>query len=373
MKKLVLHLTFAFIVISLFVPNIYAETIDFEGLPVGSTVDQVFGDGGSGPILVTGLNPIFPVPNAAVIFDSANPTGGDFDLGTPNNQCPGGGPGNGTDPAVGPGGAFENCTPLENVLIIQNRKCLEGVQADCPDDLDFSARDGATITLDFSSLGSVTVDSINVIDIDGNGPDPRVELFDEFSNLLDSFSIPQTPGNGVAVVSLGPTSNVVRMVVHLNGSGAFDNIIFQPDDGVGTGRFTGGGNQIRVDGVRVTRGLTIHCDLLLSNNLEVNWNGNSFHMTEHLETVECSDDPNIDQAPPAAPLDTLIGVGTGRYNNVDGFTIEFTLVDAGEPGRDDQAALLIYETADPANVVLEVPLQNLDGGNLQAHFDQPHK
>ncbi len=48
------------------------------------------------------------------------------------------------------------------------------------------------------------------------------------------------------------------------------------------GRFTGGGSQLRVGDVRVTRGLTIHCDLLLSNNLEVNWGGNRFHMTEHL-------------------------------------------------------------------------------------------
>jgi hypothetical protein len=141
----------------------------------------------------------------------------------------------------------------------------------------------------------------------------------------------------------------------------------------GLGRFTGGGSQVRVGGARITRGLTIHCDLLLSNNLEVNWGGDKFHMTEHLTTVECSDSPDIIQFPPAAPLDTLIGVGTGRYNNVDGFTIKFTLVDYGEPGNLDQAALLIYETANPSNVVLNVPLQLLSGGNLQAHYDQPHK
>jgi hypothetical protein len=139
------------------------------------------------------------------------------------------------------------------------------------------------------------------------------------------------------------------------------------------GRFTGGGNQVRVGEARVTRGLTIHCDLLLSNNLEVNWGGNQFHMTEHLTTVECSDDPNIIQAPPVAPLDTLIGVGTGRYNGDDGYTIEFTLQDFGEPGSADRMAIKIYETANPANVVLDVPLQVLTGGNLQAHFDQPHK
>lgn len=141
----------------------------------------------------------------------------------------------------------------------------------------------------------------------------------------------------------------------------------------GFGRFTGGGHQIQVGGVRVTRGLTIHCDLLLSNNLEVNWNGNRFHMTEHLVTVACTDDPLIIQAPPPAPLDTLIGRGTGRYNNVDGFTIEFTLQDHGEPGDLDQMAIKIYQTANPGNVVLNVPLQVLSGGNLQAHYDQPHK
>ena len=139
------------------------------------------------------------------------------------------------------------------------------------------------------------------------------------------------------------------------------------------GRFTGGGNQVRVGAARVTRGLTIHCDLKLSNNLEVNWGGNKFHMTEHLTTVACTDDPAIIQAPPPAPLDTLIGVGDGRYNGATGYTIEFTLVDAGEPGGSDLAALLIYETANPGNRVLDVPLQLLSGGNLQAHYDQPHK
>lgn len=139
------------------------------------------------------------------------------------------------------------------------------------------------------------------------------------------------------------------------------------------GRFTGGGHQLRVGDTRVTRGLTIHCDLLLSNNLEVNWGGNKFHMTEHLTTVECSDDPAIIQDPPPAPLDTLIGVGAGRYNGTDGYTIEFTLVDYGEPGSSDRMAIRIYNTADPSIVVLDIPLQLLSGGNLQAHYDQPHK
>lgn len=159
----------------------------------------------------------------------------------------------------------------------------------------------------------------------------------------------------------------------MGGSSRSVEVIIPSDDCGAEGRFTGGGHQIRVDGVRVTRGLTLHCDLLLSNNLEINWQGNRFHTEEHLTTVACTDDPDIIQEPPPAPLDTLVGVGVGRFNNVDGFTIEFTLVDAGEPGREDKAAFLIYETANPGNVVLNVPLQNLTGGNLQAHYDQPHK
>jgi hypothetical protein len=126
-------------------------------------------------------------------------------------------------------------------------------------------------------------------------------------------------------------------------------------------------------GIKITGGLTIHCDRLLSNNLEVNWAGNHFHMREHTLTTQCTDDPNIKQKPPKAPVDTIVGTGIGRYNNVDGYTIEFTLVDAGEPGKADKAALKIYETANPRNVVLNVPLQTISGGNVQAHFDQPHK
>jgi hypothetical protein len=169
------------------------------------------------------------------------------------------------------------------------------------------------------------------------------------------------------------------------GNSASGEMLSNPDNGflvvftntgdpvtVGTGRFTGGA-LILAGGARFTGGLSIHCDLRLSNNLEVNWQRNRFHMTEHLTTVACSDDPGIVQAPPRAPIDTLVGVGTGRYNGEDGYTIEFTLVDAGEPGRNDRAALRIYETASPANVVLNLPLSQLNAGNLQAHEDQPHR
>jgi len=45
------------------------------------------------------------------------------------------------------------------------------------------------------------------------------------------------------------------------------------DTQAASGRMTGGGRQITIGGLKITRGFTIHCDILLSNNLEINWPG----------------------------------------------------------------------------------------------------
>jgi hypothetical protein len=106
-----------------------------------------------------------------------------------------------------------------------------------------------------------------------------------------------------------------------------------------------------------------------NNNLEINWGGNQFH-TENIESIVCSYNPAISPKPPSAPINTMVGTGTGRYDGVQGYTVMFTLVDGGEPGRNDEIALKIYETANSSNVVLNLPLQFLTKGNLQAHEDQ---
>jgi hypothetical protein len=151
----------------------------------------------------------------------------------------------------------------------------------------------------------------------------------------------------------------------------FKNITEPPVEVI-NGRMTGGGNQIIVGGVRITRGFTIHCDIVLSNNLEINWNGNRWHLDKPLTSARCLDDPDISPLPPAAPFDTFIGEGIGRYNGVDGYKVEFKFADAGEPGgENDKAGILI--TAPNGDVVLDVPFQFLSHGNVQAHYDQPHK
>ncbi len=230
---------------------------------------------------------------------------------------------------------------------------------------------GIVIHYTVQSTSVLAEGSHNNIEVRVNGITEDTGVFVVPVNAF-SGSIAAPPGEQ-AIVSAHAVGNWVDGAA--GGQSSSVTVTYPTDCGLplGEGRFTGGGSQIRVGAARVTRGLTIHCDLLLSNNLEVNWGGNKFHMTEHLTTVSCTDDPAIIQAPPPAPLDTLVGVGTGRYNGTDGFTIEFTLVDYGEPGRDDRMRIYIYETANPGNVVLNVPLQILSGGNLQAHYDQPHK
>ena len=213
------------------------------------------------------------------------------------------------------------------------------------------------------------------------GGNPQIQiLFNNVPVATGAFASPDYSFSGTATAPGGAQVTVTAFALGtwdsgVSGGQSASVVVTIPTNcaTVGTGRFTGGGKQVRVGEASVTRGLTIHCDLLLSNNLEVNWGGNHFHMTTHMTTVACTDDPSIIQSPPTAPLDTLIGVGTGRYNGADGYTIQFTLVDAGEPGAFDKMSIVIFETANPANVVLNVPLQFMTTGNLQAHYDQPHK
>jgi len=142
----------------------------------------------------------------------------------------------------------------------------------------------------------------------------------------------------------------------------------------GTGRFTGGGKQVTVGGVVVTKGFEVDCDLHQpSNNLEINWSNpgesgsHHFHMTAFLAAV-CTlvKKPN----PPTAPVNTIVAMGTGKFDNTDGYTVQFELVDNGEPGTSDAASFTVFQTSNPANVVLTCPLKVIDTGNIQAHVDQ---
>ena len=109
--------------------------------------------------------------------------------------------------------------------------------------------------------------------------------------------------------------------------------------------------------------IEIHCNLAEPNNIQVNWPDNGFHLTS-LDHAVCTEDPAIDQKPRTAPFDTFTGDGTGRLNGVDGATINFVFVDAGEPGTNDTADIVIRDSG--GSVVMTVS-GNLTKGNQQTH------
>lgn len=138
------------------------------------------------------------------------------------------------------------------------------------------------------------------------------------------------------------------------------------------GRMTGGGSVFTSDGVRVTHGFELHCMEngvpIEPNNLEINWEGNRFHL-EMLTMGECRDAAEIDPVPPRAPFDTYDGAGTGRYNGESGASARWKFTDAGERGSEDTATIIIQD----ANgiEVLRVDTANLTFGNHQAHRATP--
>lgn len=126
----------------------------------------------------------------AMIFDAANPTGGDGDL---------------FQPAQG------------NVLIISEDR--DGTD---PDD---NAR-GGTIIAEFDAPS--TVHEITVLDTEERGG--SVDLFDAGGALLGRVAIPAIANGTIRTVDLGDIADVAKMTVSLKGSGAIDTFKFTPGD-----------------------------------------------------------------------------------------------------------------------------------------------
>jgi len=136
------------------------------------------------------------------LFDTANPvTGkhGDPDLGAPNNRCPGGGPGIGEGGE--PDGKGPNCTPLGNVLIIQEPG-TNGV----PDD----NVDGGLIAFTFSPVAEY-VKEIGLLDVDYKTSISVLYVPDDGSFDEDTITVPIKGDNSYQVVPIN--SERVRQIV----------------------------------------------------------------------------------------------------------------------------------------------------------------
>ena len=219
-------------------PVFASEVIDFEALPPGTVVTQVNAASGLGPIYVEGTNPDFPPDtDAALIFDSANPTGGDVDLGTPNEDFSG--------PGIGPGGEsgapYQNYAELYHVLIVAEN-LVDSEPDGLVDDPDDAAALGSQLVFDFDEIGPVIIKGITLLDVEGtdlNLNNQIIELPAEISfydasltQIGSTVELPRTGSNGLAPVEFGPPiENVFLVVVELKGSGAIDELLFVVHDG----------------------------------------------------------------------------------------------------------------------------------------------
>jgi hypothetical protein len=110
-----------------------------------------------------------------------------------------------------------------------------------------------------------------------------------------------------------------------------------------------------------TGNYALNCNPTQPGTLDINWGVHRFQL-QTVGSVTCLLVGNPTSS--AAPVNEMIGSGTGELDGVTGYTVSFTLTDQGQPGN--VTNFLIYQTANPSNVVLNVQLQSLIQGNLQA-------
>ena len=191
-------------------PAFCSWTLDFEtdafgeNLVRGEIIDTEWESIG---ILITTDHPgKYP----AMIFDSANPTGYDWDLGSPNTDF--GGPGRGAGGEEGQPG--ENRWPLGNVLILSE----DGDQDD-PDD------HYAGGTFIFTFQVPVKIHEVQLLDIDIDEAAGTIVAYDASDHKLGTFGM-QPYGNNSVQKVLIDLENVARMEIHLESSGAVAAVSF---------------------------------------------------------------------------------------------------------------------------------------------------
>ena len=227
------------------------------------------------------------------------------------------------------------------------------------------------------------------------------------SNDGINFSAPETATNGGDLAI--PDGRWVEVIVSFNRStnsdadndGIYDSpILFDLTIAAITGKMKGKGVMYLDHGdchrgrdrdchdYQVTHQFSLYCDPSQEpNDLVVLWGehhddhhdrrgrdnrrdhherGYEFKMKE-LVSADCSDDPAIDPGFPLAYFDTHQGAGIGSLNGEEGYSVDWTFTDAGEPGDNDFADIVI---TDPDGVIVLSVSGTLDEGNHEAMDDE---
>jgi len=179
------------------------------------------------------------------------------------------------------------------------------------------------------------------------------------------FLVPDE-GTGIIWAYSGPdTSGTVNRTVFSNTGYQLEGstAVSCPVSTTTSGFMTGGGQTANF---AASHGMELGCTANSNHhNLEVNWaGGNQFHLSS-ISTVTCYLDPSLPApAPPQASFNTLVLTGTGTYDGHSGATVSAVFTDAGEPGTNDMAEIVVTYNG---QTVLDVPLAKIATGNQQAH------
>ncbi|QDV09920.1 hypothetical protein Poly30_54810 [Planctomycetes bacterium Poly30] len=172
------------------------------GRQTGEIVDlQWLGQG----VSISGVTNNPAHPDAVVIFDTANPTGGDTDL-------------------VTPGYGIGNTEARGQVLILAEN--VVDANADGLVDDPGDSPNGGTFTIDFSTC--VTLESGTVLDIDSAEPDCFFEAFDENGLSLGTWPLAQIGDNSIQTIDFGGLPLVRRLELTLCASGALTDLVYCP-------------------------------------------------------------------------------------------------------------------------------------------------
>jgi len=177
----------------------FAAVIDFEGFDSGTIIDNEYAN-----VVIAAENFNNDELDVAVIFDSGNVTGADFDLGAPFWRG---------EEAKDPG----------NILIIQEGgPCSETI---CEEADDEGGRGAGKFFIEFDEL--ITLQSIDFFDIEEPESMGTIKLFDGDGKVLpDMFAVPNTGGDNTWDSVIFDVDGVKRIEIYMGGSGAIDNITY---------------------------------------------------------------------------------------------------------------------------------------------------
>lgn len=189
-------------------PFANAAIIDFEDQATGTIIDNEYA-----PLVNLSVINRGGGPDVGVIFDTLNPSGGDYDLGGPFNS---------NNPALA-----DNFNTGHVLIIHENYNCNTDT---CRNPDDEGSRPAGTFYFNFDSV--ITLESIDFFDIEsaenGKKSTNAIKLFDATNTEImpGTFYTPDTGGDNMWDQLVFDVEGVKRIELNMGGSGAIDNLRF---------------------------------------------------------------------------------------------------------------------------------------------------